>query len=72
VQLSRLVAVAEAAPVQATLVGLGVQMRGHLGFEHRLDNAVDEGAEEIWAIGQDGLCRRRDAGTLSVCHRLPP
>ena len=72
VQLAGFVAVAVAAPRRASLVRFGMEMRGHLRFEHRLEYALDEDAQEIGIVGQNGLCRCGDAGTLFVGHRLPP
>ena len=72
VELAGVVAVAVAAPVSAAFVGFGVQMRRHLGFEHRLDDALDEDTKKVMIVRQDRLCCCRDAGTLSVCHCVPP
>jgi len=72
VQLAGLGAVAVASPLGIALIGISVQMCRHLGFEHGLDHALDEDAEKIGIVGQDGMGCCCDASTRSVCHCVPP
>jgi len=36
----------------------------HLGFEHCLDDPLDDASQEVGIVRQDGLRRCGDAGTL--------